>query len=526
MEAFKLKYDITLPAYIVFILAYPPGIVSHLAGYEIIFPIPQTITLKNEMRGIKERVRVKEQLLTQLDVVSKEIVASERHIGLEPGVQHNLLSLKLLHVMRGSTIIDSIITSAEERDYIQQSLAKGLLDAKGGISRPSLQDVMGHFLNNLPKRINSIKLFMLYTKAGILLLRWLSSLESKPIMLSRTGRYSPYVVDFPAEDAGWSREYFYSNKVFFDSSEYDHAKSGVVADISYLELTPIYLNHEYLKEVRTIFEDVKVGKLDRQTYGFSAVDKTFEGEVLNLDESFAHYDYLVNKMAECGVECFYMYWFTDKRGRVYPSLTNFSIQSSRIIRLGFLFKPSARNLLTLGDIEHLPAYKDYIVNLVIKHVPSTPDSIDFDQAVEILKGFTISGSKKHYELLLRKLEINRLLTHNRAHISPISIDGRCNVYQHISALTRDDTLSTLVYTTPISSGTDIYAWFSNLLIREIESRSEDLDLMRVYREFCNKGVDMRGLVKQAIMTFPYGSTEYTIRKDMNEYLRENYGEIP
>ena len=310
--------------------------------------------------------------------------------------------------------------------------------------------------------------------------------------------------------------------MFFDPSEYDPVKSGVVADISSLELTPIYLNHEYLKEVRAIFEGVKDGRLDRQAYGFSAVNKTFEGEVLNLDEAFTHYEYLVNKMGERGVECFYMYWYTDKRGRVYPSLTNFSIQSSRIIRLGFMFKPSVRNVVTLGDIHHLPEYKDYIVNLVTKYALPTAKPINFDQAVDILRDFTISGSKKHYELLLRKLEVNRLLTQERVHIAPISIDGRCNVYQHISALTRDETLSALVYTTPTSSDTDIYTWFSNLLISDIESRD---DLMTVYHEFTNKRVDMRGLVKQAVMTFPYGSTEYTIRKDMNDYLCENYGEI-
>ena len=132
VEAFKAKYDITLPAYIIFILAYPPGIVGHLSGYDIMFPIPQSITLRDELRGIKERVKVKDQLLTALDVVSKEIGASERNISADR--QHNLLLLKLMSDMRGSTIINSLITSIEEREFIHRSLAKALLNAKGVIT--------------------------------------------------------------------------------------------------------------------------------------------------------------------------------------------------------------------------------------------------------------------------------------------------------------------------------------------------------------------------------------------------------
>ena len=93
---------------------------------------------------------------------------------------------------------------------------------------------------------------------------------------------------------------------------------------------------------------------------------------------------------------------------MYPSLTNFSIQSSRIIRFGFLGWT-----VTLADIEYMSEYRNYIVSLVSKHVPSTANSI-------------VGGSKKHYELLLRKLELNRLLAHDRVHIAPISIDGRGN----------------------------------------------------------------------------------------------------
>lgn len=157
MEAFKIKYDITLPARVIFVLAYPPGIVTHLAGYEIIFPIPQSITLKGALRGIKERIKLKDKLVTRLDLVDKEIKASTRHIivdsEIDPAGTRGVLLLKLYNEMKVSTIINSVIPSAEDRDIIHRSMAKALVDAKSSVSQVSLQDVIGYFLKNLPSHL-------------------------------------------------------------------------------------------------------------------------------------------------------------------------------------------------------------------------------------------------------------------------------------------------------------------------------------------------------------------------------------
>lgn len=72
-----------------------------------------------------------------------------------------------------------------------------------------------------------------------------------------------------------------------------------------------------------------------------------------------------------------------------------------------------------------------------KHI-TTSVAGDFEAAVEMLKSFNINGSKDHYELMARKMELLRLESGEYSHIAPISIDGRCNVFQHISALTRDE----------------------------------------------------------------------------------------
>lgn len=69
--------------------------------------------------------------------------------------------------------------------------------------------------------------FIRYTKAGILLIRWLNSLDSTPIILTRAGRHTSYMIDFSADSSNWMRDYYYGNKVFFDPSEYDPTKSGL-----------------------------------------------------------------------------------------------------------------------------------------------------------------------------------------------------------------------------------------------------------------------------------------------------------
>ena len=51
-------------------------------------------------------------------------------------------------------------------------------------------------------------------------------------------------------------------------------------DLSHIELTPVSLNHNYFAYIKEIVEGVGEGKLDRELYGFSLDDVSFEGEIL------------------------------------------------------------------------------------------------------------------------------------------------------------------------------------------------------------------------------------------------------
>ena len=152
-------------------------------------------------------------------------------------------------------------------------------------------------------------------------------------------------------------------------------------------------------------------------------------------------------------------------------------------------------------------------------------SLTFWDAVAHLKTFTINGSKGHYEVLLRKMEINRILEQGSAQIAPLAIDGRCNVFQHLSALTRDEELARLVGTTPTPTAQpDIYTWFKDLLLMELES-SNDRSLTILHRELLEKGIDLRSMVKLPVTTYPYGSTLYNVRKTLASFLHESKIEV-
>lgn len=68
----------------------------------------------------------------------------------------------------------------------------------------------------------------------------------------------------------------------------------------------------------------------------------------------------------------------------------------------------------------------------------------------------IKGKKEYYELIVRKIELTNILEGKTVTLSPVSLDGKCNVYQHISALTKDEKIAPLVNTTSTLTTLDFY----------------------------------------------------------------------
>ncbi|HEY2382443.1 MAG TPA: DNA-directed RNA polymerase [Terriglobia bacterium] len=104
----------------------------------------------------------------------------------------------------------------------------------------------------------------------------------------------------------------------------------------------------------------------------------------------------------------------------------------------------------------------------------------------------------------------------RSHL-PISMDGSCNGYQHLSAMGRDPIGGRATNLFPFENPQDIYQEVADAVIRRLQrdaanARSEDAEAARELLAFA---ID-REVVKHATMTTPYGVTRGTIYKQLVE----------
>jgi DNA-directed RNA polymerase len=97
---------------------------------------------------------------------------------------------------------------------------------------------------------------------------------------------------------------------------------------------------------------------------------------------------------------------------------------------------------------------------------------------------------------------------------PISMDGSCNGYQHLSAMSRDPIGGRATNLLPGDDPEDIYLEVARLVLARIERDAAMIGepWVAVAREWLGK-IDRR-VVKHATMTTPYGVTERTIYKEL------------
>ena len=103
----------------------------------------------------------------------------------------------------------------------------------------------------------------------------------------------------------------------------------------------------------------------------------------------------------------------------------------------------------------------------------------------------------------------------RSHL-PISMDGSCNGYQHLSALARDPHGGLATNLVPDDDPHDIYLEVAEFVSIRVQADAQYLkgDEREAARELLNK-ID-RSVVKPATMTTPYGVTRGTIYKQLLE----------
>src|SRR5437667_1449936 len=92
---------------------------------------------------------------------------------------------------------------------------------------------------------------------------------------------------------------------------------------------------------------------------------------------------------------------------------------------------------------------------------------------------------------------------------PISMDGSCNGYQHLSAMGLDPIGGRATNLLPFDDPEDIYQWVSDLVCRRLERDSSEAARQLL-------AIMDRELAKNATMTTPYGVTLRTIYKGLCE----------
>ena len=100
---------------------------------------------------------------------------------------------------------------------------------------------------------------------------------------------------------------------------------------------------------------------------------------------------------------------------------------------------------------------------------------------------------------------------------PLAIDGTCNVLQHCAALGRDAEGARWTNVLPGPQPGDVYGRVAGIVDTMLRTRKT-----KRAREWLREGLLSRALVKRATMTTPYGITMKGVRRQLREFIRENF----
>jgi DNA-directed RNA polymerase len=105
----------------------------------------------------------------------------------------------------------------------------------------------------------------------------------------------------------------------------------------------------------------------------------------------------------------------------------------------------------------------------------------------------------------------------------IPMDGSCNGLQNFSALLRDPVGGKATNLTPSSKPSDIYAEVARVVAAQVKADAEAGDVLAILWD----GHISRKIVKQPVMTLPYGATKAGMRSQLEQAARKNLpGVIP
>jgi DNA-directed RNA polymerase len=238
---------------------------------------------------------------------------------------------------------------------------------------------------------------------------------------------------------------------------------------------------------------------------------------------------------------FYFPWQVDHRGRAYTVPQRMNPQSDHIGRAQIEFadgkplgergayyleihlancywkgKKASFKTLRAWVRENEKEILDFAANPLLEAAPLPEAARSRAGASRRMHRFWTEGDEKQKWLFVAAcLEWKRYKEEGPGMIShlPISVDGSCNGYQHLSAMGLDPIGGRATNLMPFEEPEDIYQWVSDLVCRRMERDAEgtgpNAELARQLLAIMG-----RKLAKNATMTIPYGATLHTIFKNL------------
>jgi DNA-directed RNA polymerase len=99
---------------------------------------------------------------------------------------------------------------------------------------------------------------------------------------------------------------------------------------------------------------------------------------------------------------------------------------------------------------------------------------------------------------------------------PVAMDGSCNGFQHLAALTRDPAAAEAVNLAPNSRPQDLY----QRVLDRVKGQLSGLDDEPMAREWLESGLLKRSLVKRPVMTVPYGVSPRGIAEQLMQAVND------
>lgn len=239
--------------------------------------------------------------------------------------------------------------------------------------------------------------------------------------------------------------------------------------------------------------------------------------ILKNDQSKASIQKILSLATDYQDTNFYLPWYLDFRGRMYPAATHISPQSDDVGKSLLLFSESTRidddaicDLAKYGyskyKSEKVPSSE------MISWIESNQNQI-FSAANNPRKNidFLDSASDKHLFLAFcfEWHKIHNEKSNVRTSSLPIYVDGTCNGFQHYSALLRDERGALSVNLEPSKNPTDYYGDVSREM-RSILNETDNADPLLL--ELVHTYMD-RKMLKSSIIAAGYGSF-YRMRSEV------------